>query len=607
MSGYGKYAALTGGVLFALSAVWSIIAAALWSALTANKFALLGWYDALDFWGYDHWNNICIVLSGGAPALFLGSLVWTSLRNRGTRRRLLPRGTRGPRPIERGVTDNHGHSEWRSSADTRALFSGPDPFHGGIAVGEDYRVDLDSRIAGVAFDPELAETWGQGGRAPLLIDPATHGSGHSLVFAGSGHGKTANAACSAITWTGSSVILDPSVELGPMLDMALRRQRKNVVHIGIPDPSKPVRMTGFNVLSFIDTNRPAQAEVDVLAVISRIYRENDAGTVTRPEDPFFGKMGRYLAQCLLAHLVWSNPDDTEISLRVFAEGFAIPESQMRTRLEGIYASSPSPMARRIAATLMESAAPETWGGVYLNAINGISWLFTCAYADLVSVGSFDPQSLLVGRTTAFLSVDQRTLETTPEIARVLIGSLLDTVFMADGHIRGKCLFLLDEAAQLGPLAPLAVARDAGRKYGITLHLLFQSIGQLREAWLDSGAKAWIDAASWIGYASVRSGSVGKELSDQLGSHGVLAYSEGDNRGRSRSFGINRGSTSRGSNTNVHEIRRALISAAELQQDLRDDELIVVPASGKPIRCSRALWFRRPEMKAQIEESRFVRA
>ena len=152
---------------------------------------------------------------------------------------------------------------------------------------------------------------------------------------------------------------------------------------------------------------------------------------------------------------------------------------------------------------------------------------------------------------------------------------------------------------------LETARDTGRKYGVSLHLLMQSIGQLTEAWGRDGARAWIDAANWIGYAAIRAGGAGKDLSEQLGSHGALAYSEGDNQGRQKPFGLNFGSTSRGVNVNVHEIRRVLIAASEMQQDLRDDEIIIVPANGLPIRCGRAIYFRRPDMVDRVQTTRFV--
>ena len=179
---------------------------------------------------------------------------------------------------------------------------------------------------------------------------------------------------------------------------------------------------------------------------------------------------------------------------------------------------------------------------------------------MVSEGDFDPRALLIGNTTVFLNISLRTLETTPPIARVLVGALLNTVYMADGWTRGRILFLLDEAARLGRMKTLETARDIGRKYGVSLHMLFQSVGQMAEAWGREGTRAWIDAAAWVGYAAIRAGGAGKDLSDQLGAHGVLAWSEGDNQGRQKPFGFNFGSISRGINVNVHEIRRALIAA-----------------------------------------------
>ncbi len=163
------------------------------------------------------------------------------------------------------------------------------------------------------------------------------------------------------------------------------------------------------------------------------------------------------------------------------------------------------MARRLAATLMKCKAEETFSGVFLNTVKGVGWLFTSAYAELVSEGDFDQRALLIGNTTVFLNISLRTLETTPPTARVLVGALLNTVYMADGWTRGRILFLLDEAAQLGRMKTLETARDIGRKYGVPLHVLFQSVGQMAEGWGREGTRAWIDAAAWIGYAASRAG------------------------------------------------------------------------------------------------------
>ena len=276
-------------------------------------------------------------------------------------------------------------------------------------------------------------------------------------------------------------------------------------------------------------------------------------------------------------------------------------------LTGIQATSKSPLAKRLAAPLMRCKAEETWSGVFMNAVKSTAWLFTAAYADMVSDPSFDPRALLEGGTTVFLNLGLRTLDNTPALARVLVGALLNTVYEADGATKGCVLFLLDEAARLGRLKALETARDTGRKYNVRLHVLLQSTGQLLDIWGREGARSWIDGAAWIGYAAIRAGGAGRDLSEQLGTYAVRAYSEGDNQGRNKPGGFAHGTRSTGSNVNVHEIKRALISPAELQTDLREDEIIIVPATGMPLRIGRAIYFRRQEMTAQVTPSKFATA
>jgi type IV secretion system protein VirD4 len=94
----------------------------------------------------------------------------------------------------------------------------------------------------------------------------------------------------------------------------------------------------------------------------------------------------------------------------------------------------------------------------------------------------------------------------------------------------------------------------------------------------------------------------RELQDTIGTYGVLATSEGKNRGSSGT-GIFQGSSSAGRNENVHEIKRPLIFAAELMR-ARTDDLFVIPRSAAPIRCGRAIYFRRPELVGRVDANRF---
>jgi type IV secretion system protein VirD4 len=599
-------------VLVTIPCAWMLCASLIWSGGTGRPYAPFAWWEATQWWRANWWVNLWITLGAAVPTIFLilflaGSVQFWRLNGRVQRRLITRRGTISTRqlPRQRAVSDNHGHSDWRPMDQVKKRFPGPEHPHGGIAVGEAYRVDLDT-VASIEFEPKDPATWGMGGKAALLIDPCTKGARapHSGEFASTGSGKSAALATKIITWTGSSVVVDPTIELGPLLDKVLRKQRKRVFHIGIPNPKKPIKMTGVNVLRWIDTSHP-EVNSHIRSVVSWIYDEHAAAEAMEAhghsaDDPFFGKMGRTLVRCLLAHVIWSNPDDVEITLTAFAAGISTPERDMVALLHKIHANSPSKVARRLAGSLMEARAAETFSGVYLNAIAGCEWLFDPVYSDLLSVGDFDPDYLLLGRTTVFLNIDTRTLEVAPVIPRVLVGALLNTIFMAEGHVHSLIAFFIDETSLLGRLKALKTARDLGRHGGIVIYTLWQSLSQLRDIWGVEQTRAWIDAFSWMAFASIRAAGSGKDLQEILGGHGVLAYSEGSNQGQQQPFGLSFGTFSRGQNANIHEIHRALITAAEMQQDLRTDDQIIVTDTGMPIRCGRCLWYRRPEIQALIE-------
>jgi len=170
---------------------------------------------------------------------------------------------------------------------------------------------------------------------------------------------------------------------------------------------------------------------------------------------------------------------------------------------------------------------------------------------------------------------------------------------------GRILFLLDEAARLGPMGIITTARDAGRKYGITLHLLYQSVGQIIEQWGVDGKRAWYESASWRGYAAVKDEETAKELAATIGEYGVLAWSEGHNTG-SHGKGFEVGSRSRGRTRNYHELKRPLIRPEEIMHDAREDEMFVIPRGGRPLRCGRAIYFRREEFVRRVGNNRFVK-
>ena len=552
-------------------------------------------YAALLYWKefgteplVQHWFPLCLGVATVitvTPAMAL--ICWP--RSRAIR---VARPGQTPPAPQRSLSDLHGSADWLSMENAKRLFPGPHREYGGVVVGEAYRPDQD-RTAKGPFDPAEPASWGQGGKAPLLIDPCTADATHGAVFAGSGGYKTTAVTIPTLAcWTGSAVVLDPSCQVGPMTAAMRRDMDHKVVMLG---PG----LQGFNALDWIDPT-DWMAETHIQAVIERIA--GDGASEPAGENAMFKVRGKELLTCLLADLVF----DTSLpvarkTLREFRDRVRTPEKKMRGRLADIHAESKSPLARDLAGTLMDVVS-ETFSGIYSNAVADTQWLSIKAYADMLSGNAFQSSELTEGSLTVFINVDQEVLRATPQIARVIVGSLLSAAYRAKGDVRGRILFLLDEVNFLGRLRALEDARDAGRKYGITLVPMWQSLGQLLQTWGKEAKDAWFNSLSWRMFAVIDEDSTAEEVSKTAGRYTVVVRTQGKSSG-SQSGGPS-SSSSYGQNEGVSEQGRALIQAAEVRTRLRADEAIIFRRGAAPLRCGRAIYFRRPELLARVEADRY---
>jgi type IV secretion system protein VirD4 len=509
-------------------------------------------------------------------------------------------------PVERAASDNFGHADWMDMDEARRLFDSSRPPLGGVVIGEGYRVDQDS-TAHLPFDPQDRSTWGRGGKAPLLTFDLAWGGTHGLVFAGSGSYKTVSTAVpTLLSYKGPTVTLDPSAELAPMLSAARTKMGRRVVCV---DPARPDE-TGFNALDWLDLDSPT-IDTDLRSVVDWICGErkpataNQAGSSSGKE--FFSGRGKALVEALLSDLVF-DPElpDTERTLATLADRLGLPEAKMRKELGRVHEHSASSRARHLAGQLM-GLVDETFSGVYGNMSEQTEWLANPRYAALVSGDAFTTSELAAGKLDLFLNIPMKALETTPALGRVILGALLNAVYEADGHLPGgRVVFLLDEVARLGFMSSLARARDAGRKYGITLVMLYQSEGQLLEQWGEGGKAAWFESASWRTHAAIGSLDQAKAVSEACGEHGVITNSQSSTSGKSgKPFEI--GTASSGKSDQKAERGRRLITPSEILADTRADEQFVFVRGRKPLRCGRAIYFRRPEMVAAVSASRFAPA
>lgn len=486
-----------------------------------------------------------------------------------------PRRMRGKRAL-------HGEADWMTMQEAEKLFAET----GGIVIGERYRVDRDDPAA-TAFRPGEPTTWGKGGSAPLLCFDGSFGSSHGIVFAGSGGFKTTSVTVpTALKWGGSLVVLDPSNEVAPMVMEHRRKAGRRVI---VLDPKNAG--SGFNTLDWIGRHGGTKEE-DIAAVASWIM--SDSGRATGVRDDFFRASALQLLTAMIADVCLSGHTDAKLqTLRQVRSNLSEPEPKLRARLQEIYDNSASDFVKENVAAFV-NMTPETFSGVYANAIKETHWLSYTNYGALVSGSSFSTDALADGETDVFINIDLKTLETHSGLVRVIIGSFLNAIYNRDGAIKGRALFLLDEVARLGYMRVLETARDAGRKYGITLTMIYQSIGQLRETYggRDASSK-WFESASWISFAAINDPETADYISRRCGTTTV----EIDQ--------ISRSFQSRGSSrTRSKQLAsRQLIQPHEVLR-MRADEQIVFTAGNAPLRCGRAIWFRRPDMTSCVGENRF---
>jgi type IV secretion system protein VirD4 len=554
------------------------LAAASFLYLTASQrmdlfvFPYVQWLQYAPWWRYRPLVTAMVVGSAAVPTLVLGLLAYAILRR--PRKKLVAPPGGGLKPLERGVTDNHGHARWATEKELAKKFGS-----GGLLIG--------------ALDRSR--------KGRRLHDPCTDGPTHSLVFAGPGSFKSTSAITRLWEWDGPMVVFDPSQEIGPIMTEALEGKGYRVTSIA---PGQD----GINALDWLDPAHP-EVSIHIKSVVESIYDQSagDSASADKGTDPFWGEQGRALVNTLLAHIVFSDVTDHPKDLRALSDLMAVSEKAMPSLLKDIHDTSKSKVVRNLASGLMEMGAAETWSGVCSNARGATRWLNTPAYADMLSTASIRTSDILHPKSCVFIQTDIMTLSNTPAVGRAIMSALMNALHRANGRVEKRLLILLDEAALLGKMKEIRLGYTTGRKYGAVMQMLWQSEGQMEEVWGKDGAKLLRDSSAWRAYAAIQDISVAEELSKSLGEYAVMAYSEGDNSGRSAQGIIGSGSRSSGRNTNVHEIKRRLRKADEITRSAPDEMFVLARGVPYSIKCYSAPYFRYPEINGKMGENRFARA
>jgi len=492
-----------------------------------------------------------------------------------------------PEPVKRAKHGTFGDADWLPMSAAARLF----PEDGEIVVGERYRVDKEL-VHEMPFDPNDPSTWGRGGKAPLLTYKQDFDSTHMLFFAGSGGYKTtSNVVPTALRYTGPIICLDPSTEVAPMV--VEHRRKKLRREVMVLDPTNPIM--GFNVLDGIETS--TKKEEDIVGIAHMLLSESvrfESSTGS-----YFQNQAHNLLTGLLAHVMLSPEFDGRRNLRSLRQIVSEPETSVLAMLRDVQEHSASAFIRETLGVFV-NMTEQTFSGVYSTASKDTQWLSLDNYAALVCGNTFKSAEIAEGKKDVFLNIPASILRSYPGIGRVIIGSLINAMIEADGAFHRRALFMLDEVDLLGYMRVLEEARDRGRKYGISMMLMYQSVGQLERHFGKDGAVSWIDGCAFASYAAIKALDTARNVSAQCGEMTVEV------KGSSRNIGWDTKNSASRKSESVNFQRRPLIMPHEITQSMRNDEQIIIVQGHSPIRCGRAIYFRRKEMNAAAEANRFVK-
>jgi type IV secretion system protein VirD4 len=178
----------------------------------------------------------------------------------------------------------------------------------------------------------------------------------------------------------------------------------------------------------------------------------------------------------------------------------------------------------------------------------LRFLDTLSVAKNTSSSSFDPNDLRMGKMTIYLVLPLEHAKTQSPLLRVWLGSMLHTVLRGGVQNDSKVHFLVDEASTVGHLESIETALNVGRGFGVRLHLIHQSLGQLKKCWPDGQDQTLLSNTTQIFFGTNDMASA-EYVSNRLGEYTAVVDSGGTSDGDSLQTNNNDGNVSRTSSRN----------------------------------------------------------
>lgn len=422
------------------------------------------------------------------------------------------------------------------------------------------------------------------------------GHGHLLTVAPTRAGKGVSAVLpNLLTYPGSIVVTDPKGE-----NCIVSAQQRSALGNTV------LALDPFDVLDHLDSRmsvtRATLNPLDLLAVgsldivddarmLADMLVSVDSARHQSGEQAFWNEEARSLLAGLILHVAVNRPlaqrhlAHVRQLLTLPPEEFAALLQEMRSSLavDGLIAR---------AATRLQQKAEKERSGVISSAQNHTHFLDSPRMRTVLRESTVDLTSLVTTPTTLYLILPPDRLSTYHRWIRLILGCCFITLTRIQPQKRRhpRFLFLLDEFAHLGHLAPVEQAMTLVAGYGASVWVLLQDFAQLKHLYGERW-QSFVSNADVLQAFGVADQDTAEYLSKLTGDATIHVASE--NQSRSISQGKSGGRQTSAAHTMSERARRLLLPD-EVRRIPATHQLLIVRGCDPILAERMTIW--QPELR-----------
>ena len=304
-----------------------------------------------------------------------------------------------------------------------------------------------------------------------MLEPVLHtGDGHLITLARTGAGKGVGCIIPALLrYRGPVIVIDPK---GENYQVTARRRRElgQKVHLLDPFGVTGEETGALNPLDLIDPRSPEA--IDSAAQLAELIVTNQ-----HAQDPFWDSRAYSLITTMLLFVASGRPP----VLRNLQEMHYLlnqKNEDMDFTFKEIF-KSPLPAVRQGGA-IKSTAEAKVWASILSTAQSHTDFLRSAGAQATLGRSTIDLKAITCGdQISIYIVVPPEKLESHGKLLRLWIGVLMAAIAQRSRRPELPTLFILDEAAQLGPLKQLRQAITLLRGYGLRTWSFWQDLSQLQ--------------------------------------------------------------------------------------------------------------------------------